>query len=188
MHTQSKHEVMDSSRVLSEELQTLDALAIEAVWFPNQVKVVRLQEVRKSLASMHTRLCAELARGAAMQADPTDPWRGLYDSAKLPARNEMGEVMCHPDVPAWADGREDSLLPLFNAQGFELQVVLGEFSDEGSADGEASYWQEMRDWTPIPIGTGWRLAWLGETEDGPAAWFVRPLAIGAMEAQGVARG
>ena len=187
MYTPSKHEAMDASRVLSDELQTLDALATEAVYYPNEVKVVRLQEVRRSLANLHARLCG-LPRGVAAPIDPADPWRGLYDAARLPARNDMGEVMCHPDVPAWADGREDSLAPLVNAQGFELQVVLGEFSDEGSAHGEASYWQEMRVWTPVPNGTGWRLAWLGEAEDGPAAWFVRPLAIGAMEAQEVARG
>lgn len=188
MHIPPKREAPDTSRVLSNELQTLEALAIEAVWFPNEVKVIRLQEVRKSLSSLHACLCAELVRGTPVPVDPADPWRGLYDPARLPARNAMGEVMCHPDVPAWADGREESLAPLFNTQGFELQVVLGEFADEGSADGEARYWQEMRDWAPVPSGTGWRLAWLGETEDGPAAWFVRPLAIAAMEAQGVARG
>lgn len=64
-------------------------------------------------------------------ADPADPWRGLYHPSRLPARNADGEILCHPDVPMWADGREVSLRPLFLAQGFDLVVVEGEFSEEG---------------------------------------------------------
>lgn len=112
--------------------------------------------------------------------DPADPWRGLYHPSRLPARNADGEIPCHPDVPAWADGREVSLRPLFLAQGFDLVVVEGEFSEENTGSGVFSTAQELHDWNPKAPGEDWRLVWLGETEDGLAAWFVRPLAIAAM--------
>jgi len=112
--------------------------------------------------------------------DPADPWRGMYHPSRLPARNADGEILCHPDVPMWADGREVSLRPLFLAQGFDLAVVEGEFSEEGIGSGVYSAAQELHDWNPEAPGEDWRLAWLGETEDGLAAWFVRPLAIAAM--------
>lgn len=115
--------------------------------------------------------------------DPADPWRGLYHPSRLPARNADGEILCHPDVPAWADGREVSLRPLFLAQGFDLAVIEGEFSEEGIGSGVYSAAQELHDWNPKAPGEDWRLAWLGETEDGLAAWFVRPLAIAAVHAR-----
>lgn len=113
-------------------------------------------------------------------ADPADPWRGLYHPSRLPARNADGEILCHPDVPAWADGREVSLRPLLLAQGFDLVVVEGEFAEEGIGSGVYNSAQELRDWHPEAPGKDWRLVWLGETEDGLAAWFVRPLAVAAM--------
>jgi len=116
--------------------------------------------------------------------DPADPWRGLYDPARLPARDGHGEVMCHPDVPAWADGRESSLLPLFYAQGFDLVVVEAELEEESVGTGVYANIQQMIDWNPEAPGADWRLVWLGETEDGLSAWFVRPLAITALEAMG----
>ena len=116
--------------------------------------------------------------------DPADPWRGLYEQALLPARDSHGEIPCHPDVPAWADGREASLRPLFYAQGFELFVVEDEFENESLGAGGYANTQQMIDWNPEAPGADWRLVWLGETEDGLAAWFVRPLAITALETMG----
>ncbi|AWH36631.1 hypothetical protein C1929_07635 [Stenotrophomonas sp. ZAC14D1_NAIMI4_6] len=127
----------------------------------------------------------QLVRGqTGTGVDPADPWRGLYDPARLPARDGHGEVMCHPDVPAWADGRESSLLPLFYAQGFDLVVVEAEFEEESVGTGVYANTQRMIDWNPEAPGPDWRLVWLGETEDGLAAWFVRPLAIAALETMG----
>jgi len=108
--------------------------------------------------------------------DPADPWRGLYHPSRLPARNADGEIHCHPDVPTWSDGREASLQPLFLAQGFDLQVTFGDFTEEAVEVGDHRYWDEMRTWEPVGPGADWRLVWLGDTEDGPTAWFVRPLA------------
>lgn len=59
-------------------------------------------------------------------------------------------------------------------------VVESEFSEEGIGSGVCSNAQELHDWIPEAPGGDWRLAWMGETEDGLAAWFVRPLAIVAM--------
>jgi len=124
----------------------------------------------------------QLVRGqTGTGVDPADPWRGLYDPARLPARDGHGEVMCHPDVPAWADDRESSLLPLFYAQGFDLVVVDAEFEEESVGTGVYANTQQMIDWNPEAPGADWRLVWLGETEDGLAAWFVRPLAIAALK-------
>lgn len=113
--------------------------------------------------------------------DPAAPWRGLYHPSRLPARNADGEILCHPDVPMWADGREVSLRPRFLAEGFDLIVIRGEFSDEGSGSSVYSAARELQDWNPEAPGEDWRLVWLGETEDGLAAWFVRPLAIAALK-------
>jgi hypothetical protein len=81
-----------------------------------------------------------------------------------------------------------SLRPLFLAQGFDLVVVEGEFSEEGIGPGVYNGAQELHDWNTEAPGEDWRLAWLGETEDGLAAWFVRPLAIAAMAAKEAAHG
>jgi hypothetical protein len=37
--------------------------------------------------------------------------------------------------------------------------------------------QELRAWNPEAPEGEWRLAWKGDTEDGPYAWFVRPMAL-----------
>ena len=131
----------------------------------------------------------ELVRNQSRTAiDPADPWRGLYHPSRLPARNADGEIPCHPDVPAWADGREVSLRPLLLAQGFDLQVTFGDFTEEAVESGVHRYWDEMRAWQPAGPGADWRLVWLGDTEDGPAAWFVRPLAAEALVAWEAAHG
>ncbi len=211
--------------VLRDAFETITAIAVEAVWLPNQAKAITLGQAQTALRDLHHRLprlqdlrvfetavtayratlrssmqdgdtpLCDTTRARLAQADellelvrnqsrtvidPADPWRGLYHPSRLPARNADGEILCHPDVPMWADGREVSLRPLFLAQGFDLVVVEGEFSEEGMGSGVYSTAQELHDWNPEAPGGDWRLAWLGETEDGLAAWFVRPLAIAAM--------
>ncbi|HIE1098883.1 MULTISPECIES: hypothetical protein [Stenotrophomonas] len=214
--------------VLRDAFETISAIAVEAVWLPNQAKTITLAQAQTALRDLHHRLprmqdlrvfepavtayvstlrssmqdgdtpLCDTARARLAQAtellelvrnqsrtavDPADPWRGLYHPSRLPARNADGEILCHPDVPAWADGREVSLQPLFLAQGFDLAVIEGEFSEEGIGSGIFSAAQELHDWNPKEPGDDWRLVWLGETEDGLAAWFVQPLAIVVMEAR-----
>ena len=211
--------------VLRDAFDTISAIAVEAVWLPNQAKAITLPQAQTALRDLHHRLprlqdlrvfepavtayvstlrssmqdgdtpLCDTTRARLAQAtellglvrnqtrtvvDPADPWRGLYHPSRLPARTADGEIPCHPDAPMWADGREVSLRPLFLAQGFDLVVVEGEFSDDGIGSGVYSAAHELHDWNPEAPGEGWRIAWLGETEDGLAAWFVRPLAIAAM--------
>uniref|UniRef100_UPI003F80B1D8 hypothetical protein n=1 Tax=Xanthomonas sp. 0924 TaxID=2835534 RepID=UPI003F80B1D8 len=114
--------------------------------------------------------------GGAAPIDVTDPWRGLYLAENLRAHSEYGDVY-HPDTPSWPDDREDALDKLVHAQGFDFHIVAGDFSDEAIEDGDELYWQEMRAWSPEAPEGEWRLAWKGDTEDGPYAWFVRPMAL-----------
>ncbi|HGM5918315.1 TPA: hypothetical protein ACKP5X_000578 [Stenotrophomonas maltophilia] len=219
--------------ILRDAFDTITAIAVEAVWLPNQAKAITVAQAQTALRDLHHRLprqqdlrvfegavaayvstlrssqqegdtpLCDTTRARLAQAtellelvrnqtrsvvDPADPWRGLYHPSRLPARNTDGEILCHPDVPMWADGREVSLRPLFLAQGFDLVVVEGEFSDDGIGSGIYSAAQELHDWNPEAPGEDWRIAWLGETEDGFAAWFVRPLAIAAMTAKETAHG
>ncbi len=212
--------------VLRDAFETISAIAVEAVWLPNQAKAITLAQAQTALRDLHQRLprlqdlrvfeaavtayvstlrssmqdgdtpLCDTTRARLAQAtellelvrnqtrtvvDPADPWRGLYHPSRLPARNADGEILCHPDVPMWADGREASLRPLFLAQGFDLVVVEGEFSDEGISSRAFSPGQAPHDWNPEAPSEDWRLAWLGETEDGLAAWFVQPLAMTSMQ-------
>lgn len=105
----------------------------------------------------------------------SDPWRGLYAPERAPNRDEYG-CFYHPDIPSWDDEREESIAPLLKAQGFDLQCVPGDFSDEAMEEGGERYWQEMREWNPEPEGDGWRLVAIYDTEDGPYSMFVKPLA------------
>lgn len=113
--------------------------------------------------------------GVGAPIDVTDPWRGLYRPEHM-CGNGNGE-MCHPDLPSWPDDREGGLDKLVHAQGFDFQIIAGDFSDEAIEDGDELYWQEMRAWTPEAPDGDWRLAWKGDTEDGPYAGFVRPMAL-----------
>ncbi|WP_349998102.1 hypothetical protein [Stenotrophomonas lacuserhaii] len=110
------------------------------------------------------------------QIDTTDPWRGLYLAERLSPRCDYGQLI-HPDLPTWPDDREEPLDKLVLAQGFDFVTVAGDFTDEALEDGDELYWKEMRAWNPEAPEGDWRLAWMGDTEDGPYAWFVRPMAL-----------
>ncbi|MCC4613615.1 hypothetical protein LL963_16210 [Xanthomonas campestris pv. esculenti] len=120
-------------------------------------------------------LQGDMASSGDVPYDVTDPWRGLYRAERLRANGD-GDLY-HPDLPSWPDDREDALDELVHAQGFDFQIVTGDFSDEAIEDGDELYWQEMRAWNPEAPEGDWRLAWKGDTEDGPYAWFVRPMAL-----------
>lgn len=127
-----------------------------------------------------TKACAEVLGQVMRQTQDSpkggsDPWRGLYARERAPNRDEYG-CFYHPDIPSWDDEREESIAPLLKAQGFDLQCVPGDFSDEAMEEGGERYWQEMREWNPEPEGDGWRLVAICDTEDGPYSMFVKPLA------------
>jgi len=130
----------------------------------------------KALIEEHRPSCFTIPLLPAEAVDPTDPWRGLYLPARMPAPSEYGDLT-HPDIPHWPDDREDALDTLVHAQGFDFHIVAGDFTETALEDGDELYWQEMRDWNPEAPEGEWRLAWKGDTEDGPYAWFVRPMAL-----------
>ena len=97
----------------------------------------------------------------------------LYDPARIVRDPESG-MFFHPDLPVRAD--ELDCTPEIHAQGFELHTVFGDFDWHP----ETGYWAAMRAWEPeAPAGEGWLLAGIADSEDGPVAWFVRPLERGA---------
>lgn len=97
-----------------------------------------------------------------------------FDAARLPARDEDGHVQ-HPDMDGigWD---EFNMGPQLRALGWQSTTVCFESDaddatqaryDEGNSP-DCSYW------TPTPPkGTGWLLAAIYDTEDGPVALFVR---------------
>lgn len=116
-----------------------------------------------------------LANHARLQA-MADPWRGLYDSGRMPKLDGVDDwAATHPDLPQWPDDEERALDPLLAIQGFEARVVLDDYRDDDQGDFDHCAW--LAKWEPEPpSGDGWRLVAVTDSEDGPAAWFVRPLA------------
>ncbi|QIO88859.1 hypothetical protein G9274_002544 [Stenotrophomonas rhizophila] len=144
------------------------------MWWDGGDRAITARE--KATIEEHGPSCYTIPLLPADPADPADPWRGLYLPARMSAPSEYGDLS-HPDLPIWPDQREDALDKLVHAQGFDFQIVAGEFTYEAMDDGDELYWQEMRAWNPKAPEGEWRLAWKGDTEDGPYAWFVRPMAL-----------
>ncbi len=122
----------------------------------------------------------------AQAVDPTDPWRGLYSPDLMPKLDGVNMYhVAHPDLPSWPkdEDEECGIGPLITAQGFAVEVVFGEYPDD---DGEAvDYCAWLASWSPeSPKGADWRLVCIQDTEDGPAAFFVRPLALIDSQAAG----
>lgn len=101
----------------------------------------------------------------------------LYDPALI-QRDSQGQFW-HPDLP-FPDGAEDSsddvdISAEIHKQGYEYARILGDCPEEIAEKGDETYWAWLRAWEPEPpTGDGWLLACIADTEDGPAAWFVRP--------------
>jgi hypothetical protein len=144
------------------------------MWWDGGERAITARE--KALIEEHRPSCFTIPLLPAEAVDPTDPWRGLYLPARMPAPSEYGDLT-HPDIPRWPDDREDALDTLVHAQGFDFHIVAGDFTESALEDGDELYWQEMRNWNPEAPEGEWRLAWKGDTEDGPYAWFVRPVAL-----------
>lgn len=79
---------------------------------------------------------------------------------------------------ATQEDEERALDPLVKAQGFAFAVVDGEYPDEDHVADEPDACAWLANWKPAaPAGDHWRLVMVHDTEDGPAAVFVRPLAL-----------
>ncbi|MDR6094944.1 hypothetical protein [Stenotrophomonas sp. SORGH_AS_0321] len=127
----------------------------------------------------HAWKAALLFSPPARAVDPQDPWRGLYSPHLMPTLDGVNLYhVAHPDLPSWPknEDEERGIGPLITAQGFAVEVVFGEYpEDEGE---EVDYCAWLASWTPeAPAGDHWRLVGIQDTEDGPAAFFVRPLAL-----------
>ncbi len=144
------------------------------MWWDGGDRAITARE--KATIEEHGPSCYTVPLVPAQAVDPEDPWRGLYLPARMPAPSEYGDLT-HPDIPLWPDEREDALDKLVHAQGFDFHIVAGDFTEAALEDGDDLYWQEMRAWNPEAPEGEWRLAWKGDTEDGPYAWFVRPMAL-----------
>ncbi|WP_312368087.1 dATP/dGTP pyrophosphohydrolase domain-containing protein [Stenotrophomonas sp.] len=125
---------------------------------------------------------AELPRSnvAARGFDPADPWRGLYAAELMPKLDGVKDWSAvHPDLPQWPnpEDEERALDPLVTAQGFAFAVVDGDYGDDAmSVEFDTCAW--LAAWEPEPpAGDHWRLVMVQDTEDGPAAVYVRPLAL-----------
>lgn len=115
----------------------------------------------------------------AQAVDPADPWRGLYSPDLMPKLDGVNQYhVAHPDLPEWpkAEDEERGIGPLVTAQGFAMAVVFGEYPDDDSEEVDYCAW--LASWTPdAPAGADWRRVCIQDTEDGPAAFYVRPLAL-----------
>ena len=117
-------------------------------------------------------------RDAALALSKTAPllldneWRNrLLDGRELTERDECGFV-AHPELPTTDDDTNNALL--FAALGIELKSTSADDDvewEELEAMGEASNWSA---WVPAPPkGDDWKLVSTFDTEDGPAAWWMR---------------
>ena len=151
----------------------------------------------KRFVSEAQRQTTESVLGKLREAGAVAPAELLQDAAPAPGfagepvplycptlikRSVTDGTFVHPHLPAHDDDGEDDIIPLVHAQGFEIRNVLGDsvgqdFPEDAAEDpGEDAYWKAMREWNPAPPdGEGWMLAAMIDTEDGPDAWFVRPL-------------
>lgn len=151
-----------------------DSPVAAPMWWDGGDRAITARE--KATIEEHGPSCYTIPLLPAHAVDPEDPWRGLYLPARMPAPSEYGDLF-HPDIPRWPDDREDALDKLVHAQGFDFHIVAGDFTEAAMEDGDELYWQELRAWNPDAPEGEWRLAWKGDTEDGPYAWFVRPMAL-----------
>lgn len=97
--------------------------------------------------------------------------RDLFDPARLPDRDAEG-YLSHPDLARVLFVEDETdVTPFFNAAGLELVAAHYDWPDHGDEDDGISL-----NWlTPdVPAGDGWRLAHIGDTEDGSAlVWWCR---------------
>ncbi|MBD9534688.1 hypothetical protein IB227_02335 [Stenotrophomonas sp. STM01] len=139
--------------------------------------VMQMQSLETAIESMELRKVASTP--AAPGIDPADPWRGLYAPELMPKLDGVDVYhVAHPDLPSWPkdEDEERGIAPLVKAQGFELEAVFGEYPEDDDEDPDYCAW--LAQWQPTPpTGEHWRLVCIQDTEDGPAAFYVRPFAL-----------
>lgn len=119
------------------------------------------------VASVH--LCAMHAGTPVLD----DRWKARMLDGRAPERDEMG-FGNHPELPSLDEG----MMPrsFFAALGLELAHTRAEDQLDGDALEAMSEAVNWTGWTPTPPpGDGWKLVSIFDTEDGPAAWWLREL-------------
>lgn len=81
----------------------------------------------------------------------------------------------HPGLPDFEEGDEALFRDWQREQQLELRYIWLE--DDDSPEAQA-YWEgsdtDLSSWNPKPpVGDGWFLLWLGDTEDGAVATYAR---------------
>lgn len=98
----------------------------------------------------------------------------LYDPAKIIRRQDG--TLTHPDLPTVGDESYQELEARIDVQGYDTAFVDGSdaLSEEAHDKGGDLYFKELAEWNPVaPAGEGWLLACIDDTDNGPAAIFVR---------------
>lgn len=101
----------------------------------------------------------------------------MFEPEKLPAPDESGFFL-HPDIPG--ESEDEDVCRLCLEQGYEAAAVA---MDTDAPDLADCYFENEDEsavsrWVPTePLGKGWLLVAKYDTEDGPCAMFVRPLAV-----------
>lgn len=111
----------------------------------------------------------------------TMPNHPLFSPLSMPPRDKDG-MCCHPDLltDRWNmdDNEEAYDRTKFAEAGFEVDFIEFEYDAPEelqeawceNGDANCSAWQPSR-----PAGEGWMLAGIWDHEDGPLAFYVRPL-------------
>ncbi|WP_418514773.1 hypothetical protein [Delftia sp. PS-11] len=103
-----------------------------------------------------------------------DRWKARILDGRALERDDMG-LGDHPELPQLDEGMKPR--GFFAALGLELSHTFAEDQLDGDAleaMGDAVNWTA---WQPTPPqGDGWKLVAIFDTEDGPAAWWLRELA------------
>lgn len=102
-----------------------------------------------------------------------DRWKARMLDGRAIERDEMG-LGDHPELP-WLD---EGMMPrsFYAALGLELAHTMAEDQLDGDALEAMSEAVNWTAWQPTaPQSDGWKLVSIFDTEDGPAAWWLREL-------------
>ena len=153
----------------------------------NAPKVLNLND--QAMWAIGWNECRDAVLALSKTASPLldNEWRNrLLDGRELTERDECGFV-AHPELPTTDEDTNNALL--FAALGIELKSTSADDDvewEELEAMGEASNWSA---WVPAPPkGDDWKLVSTFDTEDGPAAWWMReaPVNKAALDAREIA--
>lgn len=147
----------------------LDAQCSEATQEEIDCAKDRAKKERAAWKAIESKLRALLATSTRLVLDY--PWRDRLLDGRALVRDQQGFAE-HPELPLLDEGMKPRAF--FAALGVEMKHTMAEDDlsmDEYDAMNDAVNWSA---WAPRPpIGDGWNLVAIFDTEDGPAAWWAR---------------